>query len=114
MQRNLRLVQDRAIAQRVSLIFGLPFQTLDQFKDDVGWCQRNLPSALIDAFPLMLLRGTPLYEQKAELGLVEQHSVAHPLLSDIQRFIPHVVETPHMHRCDWDAMASLALDCRSR
>lgn len=83
---NLRVVEERirelhrrGIDFEVSLIYGLPNQTLDSFRHSVKWCQqRAVPR--IRAWPLMLLRGTPLYEQKAQYGFRESEGQAIPVV----------------------------------
>lgn len=63
-------VRARGIHHEVSLIFGLPDQTLASFVGSVKWClERRVP--VIKAFPLMLLRGTALEQDRAKWGLVE-------------------------------------------
>ena len=43
----------------VSLIFGLPLQTLESFKQSVNFClDHEVP--VVRAWPLMILRGTPM------------------------------------------------------
>lgn len=69
--RALEWVRERDIDHEVSLIFGLPTQTLESFMASVDWClTRHVPR--IKAFPLMLLRGTALEQQRAKWGLVER------------------------------------------
>lgn len=52
-------VRKRGLSHEVSLIFGLPEQTLESFIASVDWClERGVP--VIKAFPLLLLRGTAL------------------------------------------------------
>ncbi|MCA9578459.1 MAG: radical SAM protein, partial [Myxococcales bacterium] len=66
--RTLAAVRERGIAHEVSLIFGLPHQTLASFQDSVGWClERHVP--VLKAFPLLLLRGTALERDRARWGL---------------------------------------------
>ena len=81
----------------ISLIYGLPTQTLDSFIESVTWCldRRVL---VIDAWPLMLLRGTPLYAQKERFGLVES----------TDRPIPIVVQSHTFSRSDHAEMARIA------
>ncbi|MCC5830889.1 MAG: radical SAM protein [Phycisphaeraceae bacterium] len=56
------------IAHEVSLIFGLPLQTIDSFRESVTWClERKVP--VVKAFPLLLLRGTELERQRSKWGL---------------------------------------------
>lgn len=58
----------------VSLIYGLPAQTLASFRETVDWClRRRIP--VVRAFPLMLLRGTELERERARWGLRESDDV---------------------------------------
>lgn len=60
----------RGIPFEVSLIYGLPAQTLASFETSVQWCRdRGVP--LVRAFPLMLLRGTGLDRDRHRWGLIE-------------------------------------------
>lgn len=66
-------VRARGIRHEVSLIFGLPLQTLESFEESVKWClDRQVP--VLKAFPLLLLRGTALDRdrQKWNLEVSEQ------------------------------------------
>ena len=68
--RVLDMVAGAGIEFEVSVIFGLPNQTLESFTQTIGWCiYKGVPT--IKAFPLMLLRGTKLEERKKEWNLVE-------------------------------------------
>jgi radical SAM superfamily enzyme YgiQ (UPF0313 family) len=87
----------RGIDFEVSLIYGLPLQTLASFKHSLAWCyQRSIPH--IKAWPLMLLRGTKLYDQKAQFGLTES--------SD--RRIPLVISSHTFSATQYETMQSLA------
>lgn len=104
--------KQRKIATEVSLIFGLPGQTLKSFTESIEFCKTaQVPT--IYAFPLMLLRGTPLYDQKHELGLIESTEIM-PNQSVPNRIdqstdsIPHVVQSPTFSYVDWLKMAELA------
>lgn len=74
---NLRRIDDAITALHaaglsfeVSLIYGLPTQTLNSFRATVTWClERRIP--VIKAFPLMLLRGTELERTRDRWGLQE-------------------------------------------
>lgn len=80
----------------VSLIYGLPEQTLESFRETVRWClRRRVP--VIKAFPLVLLRGTQLAAERERWGMREDSST-----------IPAVVESNTFSRSDWRAMAALA------
>ena len=102
----------RSIPFEISLIFGLPNQTVESFKSSVQWALDRKPSKCL-AFPLMLLRGTELYDRKKELGLIESTVIQHPLLEELterqQKSIPHVVSSPSFTCKDWKDMASIAL-----
>ena len=64
----LNLVREAGIDHEVSLIFGLPQQTLASFEESIQWClDQRIPT--IKAFPLLLLRGTPLEAERAVWGL---------------------------------------------
>ena len=104
---KLVLVHQRKIKHEISLIFGLPLQTVESFQETIQKIQEKTDGSLV-AFPLMLLRGTPLYYQQHKLGLVQGTDIAHPILDRVQKFIPHVVTTPSMTYNDWMTMANIA------
>ena len=93
-----RLV-DREIPFEVSLIYGLPGQTLGSF-------QRSIDHLLskgctdVKAWPLMLLPGTKLYEQKDHWGMRED------ALGEFK--IPVVTESNSFTRLEWEVMDRLA------
>jgi hypothetical protein len=69
----------------------------------------------------MLLRGTPLYDSKDKLGLVESHDIASPFIPRVQEgVIPHVVQSASFDYAEWKKMAELAewlqthYNCRAR
>lgn len=69
-ERTLRAVRARGIPHEVSLIYGLPEQTLSSFVQSVAWClERRVP--VVKAFPLMLLRGTGLEAERRRWDLIE-------------------------------------------
>jgi coproporphyrinogen III oxidase-like Fe-S oxidoreductase len=85
----------------------LPNQTLSSFQQSINFCvQHEVP--VIHAFPLMLLRGTPLYEEKEKLGLQESYEIASSELNRLQVDIPHVISSPSFTHTDWQAMAKIA------
>jgi len=91
----------------ISLIYGLPLQTVQSFEQSVSWVQRKLPSATIKAFPLMLLRGTALQRDAHRFGLKEGF-VAHGVTERLQDHIPHVIESDSFSHDDWLRMAAIA------
>lgn len=80
----------------VSVIYGLPEQTLASFRETVRWClRRHIP--VLRAYPLMLLRGTRLAAERDRWALREDNET-----------IPAVVESTTFDRADWQRMAALA------
>lgn len=96
-EEKLGLVKHRGIDFEVSLIYGLPTQTLDSFKASTEWCRRQQVPRVM-AWPLMLLRGTPLYEQKAKYGLLES----------VGNAIPVVIASNSFTESEYKAMADIA------
>lgn len=89
-------VRQRQIRHEVSLIFGLPEQTLDSFKESVQWClDRHVPT--LKAFPLLLLRGTKLEQQRERWNLVTQDAV-----------MPTVIESSTFCHHEWKAMERIS------
>ena len=98
--------QQRNIETEVSLIFGLPGQTVQSFKESVQFCfDYCVPT--IYAYPLMLLRGTPLYDAKAQLQLIESSDLDLKI-DRVQENIPHVIASPTFTYEDWCTMAEIA------
>lgn len=94
--RVLAETKRRGIRHAVSLIFGLPQQTFDSFLASVRWClERRVP--VIKAFPLMLLRGTPLDRTRGRWGLRERGAC-----------MPIVVSADSFDERDWQKMARVA------
>ena len=93
---SLLRVQARGIDHEISLIYGLPGQTLTSFRESIQWCRDHNVKRVV-AYPLMLLHGTPLYHQKEKLGLRESNDI-----------IPIVVESPSFSRTDHRRMEALA------
>ena len=80
-------LRERDIPFEVSLIYGLPLQTLGSFRYSVGWClDRGVPS--VRAWPLMLLRGTPLHAEKSRWGYVETAGDRIPVVIASNSFTP--------------------------
>jgi radical SAM superfamily enzyme len=97
------------IPVEVSIIFGLPGQTLASFQQTVEFCM-NLNIPTIHAFPLMLLRGTKMFDGKADLGLVESDEMASAAIDRVQTGIPHVIASNTFTHEDWRQMATIAED----
>lgn len=94
--RVIAKLHAREIHFEVSLIYGLPDQTLATFEASVGWClDRGVP--VVRAFPLMLLRGTGLERDRGRWGLVENDDP-----------IPVVVRSNTFDGGDWKRMREIA------
>lgn len=101
-------IHNRGIESEISLIFGLPGQTLQSFQESVLFC-KSLNISIIHAFPLMLLRGTPLYEQKQALQLIESNDIQFEYkIPRIQQHIPHVISSPTFTYEEWIQMGEIA------
>ncbi|EPX62951.1 Radical SAM domain protein [Cystobacter fuscus DSM 2262] len=95
-RQGLRELHERHIRFEVSIIFGLPEQTLESFRETIDFClQRGVPT--LKAFPLMLLRGTALERERARWGLVENDEP-----------IPSVIRSHTFGEREWKCMAALA------
>ncbi len=90
----------RGIPFEVSLIYGLPGQTLDSFQRSIDHLHR-MGCTDIKAWPLMLLPGTKLYDQKEAWGMVEEP------MGEFN--IPVVTSSISFSRNDWARMADTAL-----
>jgi coproporphyrinogen III oxidase-like Fe-S oxidoreductase len=99
--------RDMGIETEVSLIFGLPKQTVTSFQASVDFC-KSMQVQTIHAFPLMLLRGTPLYESKIQYSLIESCDDPNIDNGRIYEDIPHVISSPTFTYDDWLVMASIA------
>ncbi len=89
-------VRARSIPHEVSLIFGLPLQTVESFEASVAWClEREVP--VIKAFPLLLLRGTALERDRKKWSL-----------GDSGGAMPMVLRSNTFDIDDWREMARLS------
>ena len=90
-------LNERRMPYEVSLIYGLPFQTVERFQGSVDWClERGVPK--VRAWPLMLLRGTGIHAEREKWGYVESAGVR----------IPVVVESRWFSRDDHSRMSDIA------
>lgn len=99
MHKVLNEINNRNISYEVSLIYGLPGQTLDSFQRSIETCQK-LGCNDIKAYPLMLLQGTKLYQAKADWCMQEE------VIGDYN--IPVVTSSNTFTRKDWESMQSIA------
>jgi radical SAM superfamily enzyme YgiQ (UPF0313 family) len=95
-REGIRKLQERDIPFEVSIIFGLPEQTLESFRRTVDFCLRQRVPVL-KAFPLMLLRGTRLERERTRWGFVENNEP-----------IPSVIRSHTFDEREWNRMAAIA------
>ena len=100
-EQALASLKSRGIKHEVSLIFGLPTQTLSSFKASVSWClAHKIP--VIKAFPLMLLRGTKLAGEASRWSMKESETT-----------IPWVKSSDSFTEDDWFKMDAIAVALRN-
>jgi radical SAM superfamily enzyme YgiQ (UPF0313 family) len=105
----IRRLNTLGIEYEVSLIFGLPLQSLESFKESVRFCL-NHDVPVIKAWPLMILRGTPLDTPKmrGKYQLKEKIISASEKIDRVQLGIPHVISSSTFSFEDWKKMANIA------
>lgn len=89
----------RGIPFEVSLIYGLPGQSLDSFARSIEHLHARGCTA-IKAWPLMLLPGTKLHAEKEQWGMREE------VLGEFR--IPVVTESDTFTREEWERMKDMA------
>jgi radical SAM superfamily enzyme YgiQ (UPF0313 family) len=94
----------RQIPYEVSLIYGLPIQTLSSFQRSIDFVMAQ-GCTHITAFPLMLLKGTKLFGQKEFYGYREA------LLGEYQ--IPVAIASNTYSEADWQQMERIAQELPS-
>lgn len=93
---GIRKLGARDIPFEVSIIFGLPEQTLESFRATIDYCLRqHVP--VLKAFPLMLLRGTRLERERERWGLEENTEP-----------IPSVIRSNTFDVPEWRQMEALS------
>ena len=90
-------VNELGIDYEISIIYGLPNQTLESFRETVDWClKKGVP--VIKAFPLMLLRGTQIEQHRDEWGLIESEGCM-PVVRESHTFT-------HQEWCQMDKLSN--------
>lgn len=95
----IAMLQKKNMSFEVSLIYGLPTQTLHSFSQSLQFL-KDRDVSNIKAFPLMLLEGTQLSDDRESYGIKEGY------IDDSG--IPHVVESDSFTNEEWKAMRELA------
>jgi radical SAM superfamily enzyme YgiQ (UPF0313 family) len=106
-------LNERNINFEISVIFGLPKQTLDSFKATLDYCLNTLKPKKVDAWPLMILRGTELELVKDKFDLNEEIISLNNLdvnLTKERLFegIPHVTSSCTFTKNDWLEMLQIS------
>ena len=95
-EQALSRVRGRGIDHEISVIFGLPLQTVASFEQTLQWClAQRVP--VIKAFPLLLLRGTALDQERERWGFIDDGGS-----------MPMVVQSVSFSHADWVYMAQLS------
>ena len=98
-KKVMKKLKERQINYEISLIYGLPLQTVNSFQESIEF-SINHGCKDLTAFPLMLLKGTELYQQKEKFSLIEQK------IGDYN--IPIVTQSNSYSENDWYKMKSIA------
>ena len=93
-------LNELGISYEVSLIYGLPNQTVQSFRKSISLLREN-GCTDIAAFPLMLLKGTELYAEKEKWGMEEE------IVGDFG--IPTVTSSNSFTKNEWLQMNDLAV-----
>lgn len=96
---SMKKLNMREIPYEISLIYGLPTQTLESFRQSIDFVIEN-GCENITAFPLMLLKGTRLFDLK------EQYSFKEEAVGEYN--IPVVTSSNSFSREEWEEMGRLA------
>lgn len=117
-RRNLAAINDHKIPYEMSIIYGLPNQTVQSFEYSIATLRAMTDTDIstIKAFPLMILRGTKLdsSEIRRKYGIVEDADLAHQVFCNMENTqrqlqnIPHVIQTNTYSTQDWIAMSHIA------
>ena len=95
----MELVNSSSIKHEISLIYGLPNQTPDSFRTSIEFA-REMGAKDIKAWPLMLLKGTELHDEKQKWGMREK------VVGEFD--IPLVVESNSFTENQWWEMREIA------
>jgi radical SAM superfamily enzyme YgiQ (UPF0313 family) len=87
------------ISYEVSLIYGLPRQTVGSFEQSIDFLRANGCKNIV-AYPLMLLKGTALYNQKNKYKILEK------VMGKFR--IPTVISSDSFTETQWLEMASIS------
>ncbi|MCB1176238.1 MAG: radical SAM protein [Leptospiraceae bacterium] len=98
-QNVMRKLKERNISYEISLMYGLPNQTVSSFQRTIDFV-RNNGCKILTAYPLKLLKGTELYKEKKKYYFREM------TMGDFH--IPFVIESNTFSEKDWYKMKEIA------
>jgi radical SAM superfamily enzyme YgiQ (UPF0313 family) len=98
-KEQLQVLKSRNISYEVSIMYGLPNQTFNSFKKTIDFLKSN-DCENIKSWPLMLLKGTPLYFDQKKWNLQEE------IIGDYQ--IPLVTSSTTFTKDDWFQMNEIS------
>ena len=99
-EKALKILNNTNISHEISLMYGLPGQTLDSFSKSVEFLKQK-SKAIVKTYPLKLLRGTPLFLEKEKYFFEEEED---------EYGIPQVVSSSTFTYSDWLKMEEIARD----
>jgi len=102
-QDVMQRLANQNISYEVSLIFGVPYQTIESFKKSIDFVKTNGCSN-IKAFPLEILKGTPLWFERERLRRKENIQE----MMQGKHNIPYVVSSNSFTKADWYEMKAIA------
>jgi radical SAM superfamily enzyme YgiQ (UPF0313 family) len=94
----IKAMNEKGINYEISLIYGLPEQTLETFRKTIKDLQ-SMKCKKIKMYPLMLLKGTELHKDKEKWGLKEKI---------MENNIPLVVKSNSFSEIEWQEMKKIA------
>lgn len=98
-QQAMQTLKEHGTSYEISLIYGLPGQTPESFRASIDYVLEK-GCTCVKAYPLMLLEGTKLFEQKKELKMKEE------VMGDFA--IPLVTSSYSFTQDDWYRMKEMA------
>lgn len=105
------------INYELSFIYGLPGSTLESFRSNVCFAEATIANAsgyaVARFFPLMLLRGTPLWSQRQKYSLRTSKDLGVDISFRVKSDIPHVIESSSFSQEEWFQMNEEA-ECLNR
>lgn len=111
-EAQLDIMNEVGIPYELSFIYGLPNQTVDSFKETVEWARKWIGQAKSHAvarfFPLMLLRGTPMWHNRHKMGLITSDEIGVDIAHRVGSGIPHVISSPTFTTDDWYKMHEIS------